>query len=482
MLETQSIIIVKKLLLVSMLFCVLISIPVQTEASSVSNSSSSIWCRITSFFGFSFCDTDSVVIVNEVPTPDVTKSSTPLQLEVTERLEPKSSTSSEIVAIPTSPVRSPDIINKYITTNPTTIIREVVKETVRETAGGGTVDMSNFVTKDLFYGQTYLTQDSLNRRIRNSSSGDSSESVDTNELTVTGDGTVSGTFTTTGVLSSLASVSTPYFSATNPLATSTLLGALTVGTSTAHATFTLDGSAYLSRITPPSETADHLYNVAGDLYWAGNVIGGVSAGQWATDGTNAWRASGSVGIGTTTPSATLSLTGTAGSGNLFAFASSTGSNILTLDAKGALNFGTSTTRANIYINGGGTTTQSLLSYDNIAIGNEAFSNTAGTYDNIAIGYQALYGSSTVPMTGHDNNAIGWKALLSNTTGGYNNAMGTNVLRFNTTGSYNTAQGYYSLGSSDICVTHPMASCPAFHNEKGWQSDSVRSFETRVRLI
>ena len=52
-----------------------------------------------------------------------------------------------------------------------------------------------------------------------------------------------------------------------------------------------------------------VYNLSGDLYWAGSVIGGATTGQWTTDGTNVWRAGGNVGIGTTSPGTALGVQG-----------------------------------------------------------------------------------------------------------------------------------------------------------------------------
>ncbi len=74
-----------------------------------------------------------------------------------------------------------------------------------------------------------------------------------------------------------------------------------IGTSTPTDTLSVNGAVYLSQISAPSNTSNRLYNTAGNLYWAGNLIGGASAGVWETDGTSVWRASGNVGVGTTSP-------------------------------------------------------------------------------------------------------------------------------------------------------------------------------------
>jgi hypothetical protein len=77
---------------------------------------------------------------------------------------------------------------------------------------------------------------------------------------------------------------------------------------------------------------------------------------------------------------------------------------------------------------------------NNALGFRAlFSNTSGGY-NTAFGYNALYSNTT----GSHNNAAGYATLLANTTGSYNNAMGIEALYANTLGSQNSAVGYGAL--------------------------------------
>jgi trimeric autotransporter adhesin len=155
---------------------------------------------------------------------------------------------------------------------------------------------------------------------------------------------------------------------------------------------------------------------------------------------------GFVGIGTSSPSSKLSVTGS-GTGNIFAFASSTNSNLLALNARGVLTFG-STTNSDIYINGGATSTQTNIHQNNVAIGNEAFSyygsGVSSAIGNIALGKQALYGSSTSAMSGDYNTALGYQALKSNTSGSYNFASGYQALMANTTGENNVGMGNNSL--------------------------------------
>ena len=65
--------------------------------------------------------------------------------------------------------------------------------------------------------------------------------------------------------------------------------------------------------------------------------------------------------------------------------------------------------------------------------------TTGNYNN-AFGFQAL----TANTTGQENSALGEYVLPKNTTGNFNTAMGTAAQRDNTTGDGNTGFGYHAL--------------------------------------
>lgn len=76
---------------------------------------------------------------------------------------------------------------------------------------------------------------------------------------------------------------------------------------------------------------------------------------------------------------------------------------------------------------------------NVGVGYQAlYSNTTGGA-NVANGFQALYEN----MTGINNTANGFQALYSNTAGNINTASGYRSLSSNTTGSYNTATGFFA---------------------------------------
>lgn len=214
--------------------------------------------------------------------------------------------------------------------------------------------------------------------------------------------------------------------------------------------------------------------------------------------------SGKVGIGTTTPAATLEVKGTAkfdqavtfASGQTFPGTAMLGSNTFTGTqtvtsggvsiSNGNLNLpGTTGSTAGV-INLGGTAFihqccyASGTGYTNTFVGLSAgnfsgiggwntgsgyqalFSNTYGAY-NTGSGYQALYANTTgsynsgsgdyslyANTTGYGNTANGFVALSSNTTGNYNTASGYEALYSNTTpinsgdSTYNTAAGYEAL--------------------------------------
>jgi len=96
-----------------------------------------------------------------------------------------------------------------------------------------------------------------------------------------------------------------------------------VGTSSPTDTFSVNGPIFLTNVAP-ANTSNRLYANASDLYWAGNLIGGATTANWTSDGTNAWRPTGNVGIGTTSPYASLSVAGATGVvANIFTATSTT---------------------------------------------------------------------------------------------------------------------------------------------------------------
>jgi hypothetical protein len=275
-------------------------------------------------------------------------------------------------------------------------------------------------------------------------------------------GTLTGTLTGTGAVFD-----------TNTLVVDASNNRVGIGTSTPTDTLSLNGPIYFSQVSAPSVTTNRLYNESGNLTWNGSVIGGSTTGNWTTDGTNAWRASGNIGIGTTSPYARLSVVGevvapyytatsttatttlagglNVGSGGLV-YDRSTGyvgiskSNpSYALDVNGFIN--TSGTTGGYKIDGN-LVLQASSTNKSTLVGDGAGQALLvdGLY-NTAIGYQALY---TATLSDY-NTTIGYQAGYLNTTGSYNTFQGLGAGYFNTTGSYNTynglQSGYYNVTGS-----------------------------------
>ena len=69
--------------------------------------------------------------------------------------------------------------------------------------------------------------------------------------------------------------------------------------------------------------------------------------------------------------------------------------------------------------------------------------------NVAVGYRALLANTTAA----DNTAVGADALVSNTTGASNSALGHDALAANTTGSNNTAIGVFALDANTTAANN-----------------------------
>jgi hypothetical protein len=200
-----------------------------------------------------------------------------------------------------------------------------------------------------------------------------------------------------------------------------------------------------------------------------------------------FQTAGNVGIGTTSPQATLDVDGVvnaSGSFNLqgsaFAFGSYANQNAFLGFAGNSTMTGTTNTAIGvqalvsnttgygntasgygtlIYNTTGSQNTADGLyallhnttGVDNTAIGTYALEQNTTGFNNTASGFQALFWN-----TGNNNTASGYQALFSNTTGYGNTASGYGTLIYNTTGADNTALGggalsYNTTGSSNTAL-------------------------------
>jgi hypothetical protein len=149
--------------------------------------------------------------------------------------------------------------------------------------------------------------------------------------------------------------------------------------------------------------------------------------------------SGNVGIGTTSPSQKLDISGKiAIDGTVIAYRPTAFTGTLILgDGGGSLS---NTTGNEGYYNtfvGMNSGVANTIGSGNTSMGYQSLRYTTTGFANIAIGGNSLFSNTT----GFYNTATGYNSLFSNTTGRYNTAIGLNSLYANTTGDHNTADGY-----------------------------------------
>ncbi len=220
--------------------------------------------------------------------------------------------------------------------------------------------------------------DNLSGSIKNSIANIDSSTITNSSFSGSSVSADSGSFTSLSVSDSATFGTT---TATNLSATDWLA----VGTTTRQDTLTLDGAFYIASTSIPSDSSSRLYNSNGDLYWAGNIIGGATTGNWATDGTNVWRASGNVSF-LYSSSTIYSSFNTASTTNLIvgnnSFNNLLGSGLI--NTGGALTLDTSV--VNSYIDA--STTIAKLYKNNIFTGLQTFANASSTL------FSSVYASST----------------------------------------------------------------------------------------
>ncbi|MFZ0686668.1 MAG: tail fiber domain-containing protein [Terriglobales bacterium] len=155
-----------------------------------------------------------------------------------------------------------------------------------------------------------------------------------------------------------------------------------------------------------------------------------------------FQSAGGIGINTTSPGATLDVSGNINSAkgyNLGGIPFVMGSKLGNTFVGYAVGNSTTTGGSNTGI-GYATFQDNTTGTFNTALGEAALSVSTTGSDNTGAGAGALEANTT----GSNNTATGWAALLDNTTGNYNTATGSGALYFNTTGNTNTAIGTDAL--------------------------------------
>ncbi len=194
------------------------------------------------------------------------------------------------------------------------------------------------------------------------------------------------------------------------------------------------------------------------------------------------QSGGNVGIGTTTPAATLEVNGNAQVDGNFSFSGSislTGVGPLIWANDASLNFSAglgalpaTTTGTNDTVVGDGALQYNTTGPNNTAIGNAAlrYNTTGGS--NTATGVAALLSNTTACC----NVANGNSALYSNTTGTGNVAVGTSAMLDSVTGSWNTVEGNASMyNTTSGSYNTAIGNGALFNNSTGSNNIAIGSF-------
>jgi|GEM_PF-4383318 hypothetical protein len=203
-------------------------------------------------------------------------------------------------------------------------------------------------------------------------------------------------------------------------------GDLAVTGTTTSSCFTTDGVTCIGGSSLPSGID-------------GQVLSYSSSGWLATSSLVIATSTGNVGIGVTSPSSALSVSGDVDITGTYMI---NGQSVFSTDP---YNYYAGYLAGNVENNLSSSTM-------NVAIGSHALSNNLEVFGSVAIGYQALLNSTSSSY----NTAIGWQALKANLTGDNNLALGVGALLSNTIGYANVALGNLSLenntsGSSNIAI-------------------------------
>jgi len=187
-----------------------------------------------------------------------------------------------------------------------------------------------------------------------------------------------------------------------------------------------------------------------------------------------------LGLGTTTPSQQLELTGnlslpatTATAGIVYC------AGVTLLHTRGTGNTFVGRRAGNLGLSGkynsgfGKSALEKLGSGDNnTATGYYALYSNSNGSSNTANGYQALYLNSG----GSSNTASGYKAMYSNKTGTSNTASGYQALYSNDIGTSNTASGYQALYSNDNGSSNTASGYQALYSNDFGSSNTANGYQ------
>ncbi|MCD4746338.1 MAG: tail fiber domain-containing protein [Bacteroidales bacterium] len=188
-------------------------------------------------------------------------------------------------------------------------------------------------------------------------------------------------------------------------------------------------------INAPNSTSNNQMSI-GNLIFATNI-----------DGTGTTISSGNVGIGTSTPGATLDVAG-------HIWQTGTGRSVFLGEYAGA--------------------NDDLSSNYNVFIGYSTGRNNTTGQNNTASGYYSLYAN----ISGNDNTASGHYSLYANTTGNGNTASGHYSLYANTIGLDNTASGYEALRNNTTACQNIAIGTKALYSQSynngnvAWNTNNV----------
>ena len=161
----------------------------------------------------------------------------------------------------------------------------------------------------------------------------------------------------------------------------TVTGAASLSILTVSATTTFANPVVISHGSAPTNTADTLYNVSGDLYWNGSLIAGGAVGNWSSAGGDVYRLTGNIGIGTTSPLAKLSVKGEGtGTGLLAQFTDSADSPKVTILDNGNVGIGTTSPTSKLELYNAGDTTLTITG--NTASGNASMIDFKRAYGSV----------------------------------------------------------------------------------------------------